>query len=146
MPNIALIEALKKQPSDAQILYLGTRKGMEKNLVQPFGVKYRGIFCGKFRRYFSWKNIDILLFPIGIVQSFWSLKKFKPGLVFCKGGYVSLPVAIGAWLAHIPVLQDLLLWITPRSVFDEALQKNAAVPAKTNLGNLFKKALGDKKP
>ena len=31
------------------------------------------------------------------------------------------------------------------SVIDEALQKNAAVPAKTNLGNLFKKALGDKK-
>jgi len=31
------------------------------------------------------------------------------------------------------------------SVIDEALQKNAAVPARTNLGNLFKKALGDKK-
>ncbi len=31
------------------------------------------------------------------------------------------------------------------SVIDEALQKNVSVPAKTNLGNLFKKALGDKK-
>lgn len=31
------------------------------------------------------------------------------------------------------------------SVIDEALQKNTSVPAKTNLGNLFKKALGDKK-
>ena len=28
------------------------------------------------------------------------------------------------------------------AVIDEALQKNAAVPARTNLGNLFKKALG----
>lgn len=31
------------------------------------------------------------------------------------------------------------------SVIDEALQKNTSVPAKTNLGNLFKKALGDKR-
>jgi small subunit ribosomal protein S1 len=30
------------------------------------------------------------------------------------------------------------------SVIDEALQKNTSVPAKTNLGNLFKKALGEK--
>jgi pimeloyl-ACP methyl ester carboxylesterase len=30
----------------------------------------------------------------------------------------------GPWLAHVPVLQNFLLWITPRSVFDEALQKN----------------------
>lgn len=104
MPNIALIEALQKQSSETEILYLGTRKGMEKKLVQPLGVKYRGILCGKLRRYFSWKNIDLLLFPVGIVQSFFYLVSFRPSFIFCKGGYVSLPVAIGAWLARVPVI------------------------------------------
>ena len=104
MPNIALIEALQKKSSDVSILYLGSRNGMEKKLVKPLGVKYRGIFCGKLRRYFSWKNIDLLLFPIGVVQSFFYLLSFRPHFIFCKGGYVSLPVTIGAWLARVPVI------------------------------------------
>jgi UDP-N-acetylglucosamine--N-acetylmuramyl-(pentapeptide) pyrophosphoryl-undecaprenol N-acetylglucosamine transferase len=104
MPNIALIEALQKQSSDVSILYLGSRNGMEKKLVQPLGVKYRGILCGKLRRYFSWKNIDLLLFPIGVIQSFFYLLSFRPHFIFCKGGYVSLPVTIGAWFARVPVI------------------------------------------
>lgn len=104
MPNIALIEALQKQSSDTKILYLGTRKGMEKKLVKPLGVEYRGILCGKLRRYFSWQNLDLLLFPVGIMQSFFYLVSFRPSFIFCKGGYVSLPVAIGAWLARVPVI------------------------------------------
>lgn len=69
------------------------------------GVNFKGIFCGKIRRYFSWENfLDLLKVPVGIIQSFFIVAGFKPKAVFCKGGYVSFPVAIGAFLARVPVV------------------------------------------
>lgn len=102
MPNIALIEELRERfkPEDLEFLYIGTRKGMEKEKMASLKVPYKGIFCGKLRRYFSWQNLlDFFKVPLGIWQSYWAIRKFKPDVVFCKGGFVSFPVAIGGWLA-----------------------------------------------
>lgn len=41
--------------------------------------------------------------PIGIVQSLNILRKKRPDLLFAKGGYVSVPVVLAAWLLKIPV-------------------------------------------
>jgi UDP-N-acetylglucosamine--N-acetylmuramyl-(pentapeptide) pyrophosphoryl-undecaprenol N-acetylglucosamine transferase len=41
--------------------------------------------------------------PLGVIESFWAILWFRPSAVFCKGGYVSFPVAIGGWLARRPV-------------------------------------------
>ena len=116
IPNIAIIQELKKlypgisdggekQRNQLELLYIGERGGMEQQMVAPEGIPFKGIWCGKLRRYFSWRNfIDFLKLPIGITQAFFILKKFKPSAVFCKGGYVSFPVAVGAWLARIRVI------------------------------------------
>jgi UDP-N-acetylglucosamine--N-acetylmuramyl-(pentapeptide) pyrophosphoryl-undecaprenol N-acetylglucosamine transferase len=109
MPNIAIIDDLKASfpPSRGElgILYFGGRSGMEAALLEPLGVEYRGIFCGKLRRYFSWQNfIDVFKTPIGFFQAFFALVRFRPQAVFCKGGYVSFPVAVAGWMARIPVI------------------------------------------
>ncbi len=111
MPNIALLQDIKdglapgKDSKDAEILYIGTRHGMEKKMISGLGVKYRGIFCGKFRRYFSWKNFaDIFKIPFGILQSLFILTGFRPRAIFCKGGYVSFPVAVAGWMLRIPII------------------------------------------
>jgi UDP-N-acetylglucosamine--N-acetylmuramyl-(pentapeptide) pyrophosphoryl-undecaprenol N-acetylglucosamine transferase len=107
MPNIAIISDLRAvlDFTELSILYLGDRHGMGAKLIEPYDVVYKGIFCGKLRRYFSWQNfIDIFKMPIGIFQSFFALIKFSPQVVFCKGGYVSFPVAVAGWIAHIPVI------------------------------------------
>jgi UDP-N-acetylglucosamine--N-acetylmuramyl-(pentapeptide) pyrophosphoryl-undecaprenol N-acetylglucosamine transferase len=108
MPNIALINELKERypdPSQLQILYIGTRRGMERELVAPLGVVYKGIFAGKLRRYFSWENFaDLFKLPLGILQSFFALARFRPKAVFCKGGYVCFPVAVAGWMLRIPVI------------------------------------------
>ena len=74
-------------------------------MISDVGVRYKGIFTGKIRRYFSlWNVIDMFLLPIGIVQSLFILLSFRPKVVFSKGGFVSFPVTASARLLGIPVV------------------------------------------
>jgi UDP-N-acetylglucosamine--N-acetylmuramyl-(pentapeptide) pyrophosphoryl-undecaprenol N-acetylglucosamine transferase len=108
MPNIAIIDDLRSgfsNPADLEILYFGTRNGMEKSLLKSIDVRYKGIFCGKLRRYFAWRNFtDIFKIPMGFFQSIAALIRFRPLVIFCKGGYVSFPVAAAGWVLKIPVI------------------------------------------
>lgn len=102
-PNLALIPVL--QQSDWNIYYLGSAEGVEKKMIDGVGVPYYSVRCGKLRRYFSWKNfIDPINLFIGIIQSYRILRKLKIDVVFSKGGFVSLPVVIGAYLNRTPVI------------------------------------------
>lgn len=86
-------------------MYIGSANGVEKSMVEKAGIPYRSVACGKFRRYFSVKNfIDIWKIPIGIFHAFLILRKFRPAVVFSKGGFVSVPVVIAAYWQHIPVI------------------------------------------
>ncbi|MDD9150669.1 undecaprenyldiphospho-muramoylpentapeptide beta-N-acetylglucosaminyltransferase [Sporolactobacillus sp. CQH2019] len=100
-PNLALIDKLK---DDWEIAYIGSKNGIEKTLVQNHGIDYYAISSGKLRRYFDMKNFkDPFKVLAGVMQSFFILRKIKPAVIFSKGGFVSVPVVIGAWLNRIPV-------------------------------------------
>lgn len=74
-------------------------------MVQKIGIPYKGVACGKFRRYFSSRNfIDIFKIPVGIFQAQKIMREFKPDVVFSKGGFVSVPVVIAAKLLQVPVI------------------------------------------
>ena len=104
MPNLAVIEELKKH-KNVEILYIGSKRGPERAMVEKTGVEFKSIACGKFRRYFSFNNfLDGFRIPIGILQAGQILKKFNPDVVFSKGGYVSFPVAIMAGFLKIPLI------------------------------------------
>lgn len=103
-PNIALIEALKKE--DWDIHYLGTREGKEYELITAIdGVTFHCIKSGKLRRYLSKENItDVFKVIAGFFQSASLIRKLKPDVVFAKGGFVSVPVVYGAKLHGIPTI------------------------------------------
>lgn len=105
-PLIAVAKKLKEKLGDEmEFLYLGSSNKLEKEAMSRENIPIRHILSGKMRRYFSWRNfIDIFKIPIGFIQSFWILLKFMPDVVFSKGGYVSFPVVLAAWLYRIPVL------------------------------------------
>ncbi|MBU0727924.1 UDP-N-acetylglucosamine--N-acetylmuramyl-(pentapeptide) pyrophosphoryl-undecaprenol N-acetylglucosamine transferase, partial [Patescibacteria group bacterium] len=66
---------------------------------------YFGIFAGKLRRYFSLQNfIDPIFVIIGFFQSLFLIIRFWPNVVFSKGGFVSLPVTIAAWVLRRPII------------------------------------------
>jgi UDP-N-acetylglucosamine--N-acetylmuramyl-(pentapeptide) pyrophosphoryl-undecaprenol N-acetylglucosamine transferase len=101
-PNLALIDGLSP---DFEIAYIGSKKGVEHQIIADQNIQYYAVRSGKLRRYFSLKNLrDPFNLIAGIFQSAFILSKLKPQLVFSKGGFVALPVVIGAWLNRIPVI------------------------------------------
>ena len=121
-PNIALVPKLKE--SGFEIKYIGTYNGMEKQLVEDAGLDYIGISSGKLRRYFSWKNFSD---PFRVLKGYFEAKKFmkkyKPDIVFSKGGFVTVPVVYAASKYKIPVIihesdmtRDLLISLQLRSL------------------------------
>ncbi|PGU00197.1 undecaprenyldiphospho-muramoylpentapeptide beta-N-acetylglucosaminyltransferase [Bacillus cereus] len=101
MVNVALIPELIKKEWDIQ--YIGSQNGIEKLLIT--GVPYHSISTGKLRRYWDWNNLkDPFKILKGCLQSYKLIKKMKPDIVFSAGGFVSVPVVIGARLNKVPII------------------------------------------
>ena len=100
-PNIALIPELQKR--DYEIHYIGSKNGIEKELIRNFDIPYYGISSGKLRRYFDIKNFTD---PFRIIKGYSEadklIKKLKPDVVFSKGGFVTVPVVKAAKRRHVP--------------------------------------------
>lgn len=102
-PNLALIKRL--QAENWSVNYIGSKHGIEHVLISNVGIPYYSVMTGKLRRYFSWKNfVDPFNIICGTVQAYFRLRKIKPNIVFSKGGFVSFPVIIAAWVRGIPVI------------------------------------------
>lgn len=100
-PNLALLPRLREQGFD--IVYIGSRDGIEKELIQAAGVDYRAISSGKLRRYFDLKNVsDVFRVIAGIFQASAIIAREKPDVIFSKGGFVAVPVAVGAFFNRVP--------------------------------------------
>ncbi len=102
-PNVALFPRLRELGYD--ISYVGSYNGIERDLIEKENIPYYGISSGKLRRYFDFKNFsDPLKVAKGYFQARRIMRKQKPGIVFSKGGFVSVPVVLAAKHAHIPVI------------------------------------------
>ena len=102
-PNLALIKRL--QSMGHEIEYIGSSKGIERELIGRLDIPYHAIAAGKLRRYFDWRNFtDIFRVLLGFLQSLWLMLTRRPDVLFSKGGFVSAPVVWAAWLFRIPVI------------------------------------------
>ncbi len=88
------------------VSYIGSVKGIESQLVGRMdGVAYYGISTGKLRRYADLQNVkDPFRVMKGVYQAYRLIRKLKPDVLFSKGGFVSVPVVLGAWLNRVPIL------------------------------------------
>ncbi|MCR5503586.1 MAG: undecaprenyldiphospho-muramoylpentapeptide beta-N-acetylglucosaminyltransferase [Lachnospiraceae bacterium] len=102
-PNLALLPYLKEAGFD--VAYIGSRDSIESRLIPEAGIPFHEISTGKLRRYLSLKNLtDPFRVVNGISQAKKIIREFKPDIVFSKGGYVGLPVAVAAKKCHVPVI------------------------------------------
>ncbi len=100
-PNIALIPELQKR--GYEIHYIGSKTGIEKELIGNFDIPYYGISSGKMRRYFDVKNFtDPFRILKGYAEADRLMKKIRPDVVFSKGGFVTVPVVKAAKRRHVP--------------------------------------------
>lgn len=102
-PNLALLPSLKER--GYEIHYIGSYNGIEKKLIEAAGVDYDGISSGKLRRYFDLKNFsDPFRVLKGYGQALALIKKYRPDVVFSKGGFVAVPVVLAARHYKIPTI------------------------------------------
>ncbi len=94
-PALALVEEIQKQDQEAEILYVGTPNGLEKELAEAKGIAYHGIPVQGFRRKLTVQTIKTALVLVkGIFGAFSVMRSFKPDVVIGTGGYVSGPIVM----------------------------------------------------
>ncbi len=104
IPHLNLIPLLKSNFD--RIIYIGSTNGIERELISAIdGVEYIPIETTKLRRSFSPKN---LLIPFKLIkgknQAMRVLSSCDPCVIFSKGGYVGLPVALASKKMNIPLI------------------------------------------
>ncbi|MGI6636115.1 MAG: undecaprenyldiphospho-muramoylpentapeptide beta-N-acetylglucosaminyltransferase [Christensenellales bacterium] len=102
-PHLALLPHLLK--NGYEVHYIGSKAGVERDIMSLPGITYYGVSTGKLRRYKDWKNLtDPFRVLAGAFSSVRLIRRIKPDVCFSKGGFVSVPVVFGAWLNRVPVL------------------------------------------
>ena len=103
-PGIAVAEEILKHEGYG-VFWIGSNKGMDREIVESAGLEFVGVPAGKLRRYFSFKTFfDFFRIIGGFFSSYRILKKRSPVLLFSKGGFVSVPPCIAARFLKIPVI------------------------------------------
>ena len=104
-PGISLAQEFNRRFPDVDIVFAGTRKGLEVRVIPPLG--YRLVFIkigglvGKGLRQ-RLKVIGSL--PRALIQALVLLVRYQPDLVVGLGGYASAPVLVAARMAGIPLV------------------------------------------
>ena len=96
-PALAILDKIKKENKDVEVLYIGTKDRMEKDIIPEMGIPFFGIEIYGIKRGITLKNITFnikaifkYLKSIKIVKK--KIKEFNPDIVIGAGGYVTAPV------------------------------------------------------
>lgn len=117
-PALALIDDLMKKEPNSKVLYVGSTRGLEKNIVPQRGIDFKELKIQGFKRSLSLDNFKtVYLFLKSVHQSKKLIKRFKPDIVIGTGGYVSGAVVYAAARLHIPTMiheQNSIVGLTNR--------------------------------
>jgi UDP-N-acetylglucosamine--N-acetylmuramyl-(pentapeptide) pyrophosphoryl-undecaprenol N-acetylglucosamine transferase len=103
-PGLAVATLLRER--GISHAWIGSRDGLEARRAAERSIPYHAIPTGKLRRYWAWRNLSDLAVnvPAGIVRARTLLRRLRPRVVLATGGFVALPVVLGAALARVPVV------------------------------------------
>ncbi|ODM25182.1 undecaprenyldiphospho-muramoylpentapeptide beta-N-acetylglucosaminyltransferase [Acetivibrio mesophilus] len=104
-PGLAIARYIKRMKPDAEILFVGTERGLETKLVPRENFEIKMIKVRGFRRKLSLDTLVAVkeLFQ-GLSEARKIIKDYKPDLVIGTGGYVCGPVLFNASRLRIPTL------------------------------------------
>ncbi len=103
LPNLPLIERLVARGHTVH--YAGSGAAMERELLDAMPLVYHVLPTGKLRRYFSWQNLrDVVRVLQGVFAGVALVRRVRPNVLFSKGGFVSVPAVLGAWLCRVPII------------------------------------------
>lgn len=102
-PGVALAEEITTRGQGNQVLFVGTRRGLEARVVPELGydiefVEVRGLKGSGPLRLVA----GLFRLPLSFLQSARIVARFKPDVALGVGGYASGPVLLAAWLMRVP--------------------------------------------
>src|SRR5271170_2240701 len=104
IPALAIADELKKNYA-AEVLFVGTARGIENRLVTTAGYPLRLVRVGQL------KNVSLMTrvkTAFDLPRALWDagrmLNEFAPDVVIGVGGYASGPAMLAAVVKHIPTL------------------------------------------
>ena len=132
-PGVALAEELLTRSKGNDVLFVGTRRGIEARVLPELRLPLEFIDVQGLKGSGFFKLLKrTLRLPKSLWQSIVIVKKFSPDVTVGVGGYASGPVLLAAWLMGIPVVlleQNSIPGVTNRIVgkFANAIFVNFAV-------------------
>ena len=104
-PGIAIANKIKEKEKDSEIIFIGTDRGLENDLVPRAGYELKRIDAHGIQRKINVENLKNLYATFkSIGKAKKILKEFKPDVVIGTGGYICVPTAIAARKLNIPVV------------------------------------------
>ena len=136
-PALAIAGYVRSRQPDAEILYIGSKGGMEERLVPQAGYEFRGITIQGFKRKLTPKAIKDNIITVkkafsASAESKRIIKEFKPDICVGTGGYVSGPVLRAADKLGIPTIiheQNAFPGVANKMLAKKAARVMLAMPA-----------------
>ena len=96
-PGIAIANKIMEKEPQSKIIFIGTGRGLEKDLVPRAGYELKTVEAYGINRKVNLDNIKRLCKTIKAVgQAKKILKEFKPDIVIGTGGYICVSVCMAA--------------------------------------------------
>ncbi len=104
-PAIATAEALCCRLPGSEVLFVGTKRKMDKTSLEQYGYATRSIHSKglKGKNVFS-LLLGLAVLPVSCLEAMIHIVRFKPDLVLGVGGYVTGPVVAVARLLGKPTI------------------------------------------
>ena len=119
-PVLAVALEIKKEKPKTHFLFVGTKKGPERAMVELAEIPFVTIPAARWRRFLSLKNLMAPFVLIaGFIKSIFIVRKFRPDVVFGAGSFVCVPVCWAAKLYGAKIVihqQDLRVGLANRLI------------------------------
>src|SRR3972149_4732698 len=94
-PGIAVAEEFSRQGPDSEVLFVGTKQGIEARILPGEGYRLETISAGGIvnKDIFS-KMLSVIKMIGGFIKSFSILRRFHPNVVIGVGGKASPPFSL----------------------------------------------------
>ncbi len=104
-PGIAIANKIKEEEKLSEILFIGTDRGLENDLVPRAGYELKTIEAYGLSKKISIENFKKMIKTIrGLSQAKKIIKEFKPDIVIGTGGYICGAVIMAAHKLKIPTM------------------------------------------
>lgn len=104
-PGIAIANKIKQEQPNSEIIFLGTNRGLEKDLVSRAGYELRTVEAYGLSKKINIENIGKMFKTLkGVQQAKKIVKEFKPDIVIGTGGYICGSAILAANKYNVPTM------------------------------------------